>query len=254
MWAPPQLMHRGGEEEQQPGAALRLPHPGQVGLGHRCMARVWLREQMGQTGEVEGHLGATWLYPQQFLHWVNLLEEYAHSIVGDWEKSRTRGANHRYVPWVDGNDHGGGSLAFPGLSVGVEISGVRIRMFLESRIDSSRLGKSSSGSLGRQASGREWMARCASLGVRRKGNQGDSPTGNDLLSWQESASKYGAKTAAGVAGSVTRSVRDPWSLTLVVTARGRMQFTSLRTRTAISGQVAAIRSPCGYSVGEEEGG
>jgi len=34
-----------------------------------------------------------------------------------------RGAHHRYVPWVDGNDDGGGRLALPGLCVGVEISG-----------------------------------------------------------------------------------------------------------------------------------
>jgi len=60
VWGPPQLAHRGGEEEQQPGVALRLPLPGQVGLVHRCDARVWLREQMGQTGSMEGHLGATW--------------------------------------------------------------------------------------------------------------------------------------------------------------------------------------------------
>jgi len=60
VWGPPQLTHRGGEEEQQPGVALRLPLPGQVGLGQSCMARVWLREQMGQAGSVEGHLGATW--------------------------------------------------------------------------------------------------------------------------------------------------------------------------------------------------
>ena len=59
VWSAPQLTQRGGEEEQQPGTALALPPPGQVGLGHRCMARVWLREQMGQTWSVEGHLGAT---------------------------------------------------------------------------------------------------------------------------------------------------------------------------------------------------
>ena len=40
----PQLTQRGGEEEQQPGTALALPPPGQVGLGHWCIARVWLRE------------------------------------------------------------------------------------------------------------------------------------------------------------------------------------------------------------------
>ena len=30
---------------------------------------------MGQTGLEEGHLGATWPYPQQFLHFLYLLEE-----------------------------------------------------------------------------------------------------------------------------------------------------------------------------------
>jgi len=60
VWSAPQLTHRGGEEEQQPGTALELPPPGQVGLEQRWMARVWLREQMGQTGSVEGHLGAIW--------------------------------------------------------------------------------------------------------------------------------------------------------------------------------------------------
>ena len=60
VWSAPQLTQRGAEEEQQPGTALALPPPGQVGLGHRCIARVWLMEQMGQTGSAEGHLGATW--------------------------------------------------------------------------------------------------------------------------------------------------------------------------------------------------
>jgi len=97
------------------------------------------------------------------------------------------------------------------------------------------------------------MASWASLGARRKGNQGDSPTGNDLLSWLERASKYGAKAAAGVAGSVTRRVTEPRSLTLVVTARGRTQFASLRMRAAMSGKVAAMRGACGCSEGEERG-
>jgi len=129
----------------------------------------------------------------------------------------------------------------------------RMPMFLELRIDSARHGKSSSASSGRKAIGREWMASWASLGARRKGNQGDSPTGNDLLSWLERASKYGAKAAAGVAGSVTRRVTDPRSLTLVVTARGRTHLASLRTRPALSGKVAAIRGACGCSEGEERG-
>jgi len=118
-------------------------------------------------------------------------------------------------------------------------------MFLELRIDSARHGKSSSGSSGRKASGREWMASCASLGAWRKGNQGVSSTGNDLLSWQERASKYGAKAAVGVPGSVTRRMTEPRSLTLVETARGRAQFASLRAQAAISGKVAAIRDASG---------
>jgi len=32
VWSAPQLTRRGGEEEQQPGTALELPPPGQVGL------------------------------------------------------------------------------------------------------------------------------------------------------------------------------------------------------------------------------
>ena len=134
---------------------------------------------------------------------------------------------------------------------GLRYLAARIRTFLELRIDSPRHGKSSSGSSGRKGRGRELMASCASLGARRKGNQGESPTGNDLLSWQEMASKYGAKAAPGVAGSVMRRVTEPRSVTLVVTeprsvtlvvtARGRLQFASLRTWAAMSGKVAAIR-------------
>jgi len=97
------------------------------------------------------------------------------------------------------------------------------------------------------------MASCDSLGARGKGNQGHSPTGNDLLSWLEPASKYGAKAAAGVAGSVTSRVTDPRSLTLAVTARGSIQFASRRTRAAMSGKVAAISGACGCSEGQERG-
>jgi len=75
VWSAPQLTQGEGEEEQQPGTALALPPRGQVGLGHRCIARVWLREQMRQTGSAEGHLGATWPKPQQLLHCVYWLEE-----------------------------------------------------------------------------------------------------------------------------------------------------------------------------------
>jgi len=59
--------------------------------------------------------------------------------------------------------------------------------------------------------------------------------------------------AAGVAGSVTRRVTDPPSLTFVVTASRRIQFASLRTQAAMLGKVAAIRDACGCSEGKERG-
>jgi len=65
--------------------------------------------------------------------------------------------------------------------------------------------------------------------------------------------EVGAKAATGMAGPLTRRVTDPRSLTLVVTARGRIQFASLRTRAAMSGKVATIRDACACSEGEEQG-
>jgi len=62
-------------------------------------------------------------------------------------------------------------------------------MFLELRIDSARHRKSSFRSSGRKAIRREWMSSWASLGARRMGNKGESPTGKALLSWRASASK-----------------------------------------------------------------
>ena len=43
-------------------------------------------------------------------------------------------------------------------ALGLRYLADRIRMFLELRIDSARHGKSASGSSGRKAIGREWMA------------------------------------------------------------------------------------------------
>jgi len=75
------------------------------------------------------------------------------------------------------------------LASGLRNLAARMRTSLELRIDSARHGKSAPGSSGRKAMGREWMASWVSLGARRKGSQGESPTGNDLLSWEERASK-----------------------------------------------------------------
>ena len=177
VWGPSQLVHRGGKEEQQPGVASRLPLPGQVGLGHWCMARVWLREQIGQTGPATGHLGATWPNPHQFLHSLSLLEEYARSIVLEQE-------NRRIEEPIAGTSPGWTEMMtevadFPSLdcAFGLRYLAATIHMFLELRMDSARQGKRSSGSSGRNAMGREWMASWASLGARWKSNQGDSPTG-----------------------------------------------------------------------------
>ena len=186
---PSQLAQRGGEEEPQPAVALRLPPPGQVGLGHLCMARLWLREQMGQTGSVEGHLGATWPYPQQFLHCVYLLEGYARSTVRQREKRRIEEPIVGTSPaWTETMIEVA-SLPSLDCALAFRYLAARILMFLELRIDSARKGKSSFCSSGRWAMEREWMGSWASLQARRKGNQGDSSTGNDLLSWHDRASK-----------------------------------------------------------------
>jgi len=151
VWDPPQLVHRGGEEEQQRGVALRLPLPGQVGLGHRCMARVSLREQMGQTGPALRHLGATWPKPQQFLHCVYLLEEYGRSIVLERENRRIKVPIAGKSPgWTETMTE---MADYPSLdcALGLRYLAARMRMSLELRMDSARQGKSSSGSSGRKA-------------------------------------------------------------------------------------------------------
>ena len=144
---------------------------------------------MGQTGPAAGHLGATWPKPQQFLHCMYLLEEYARSIVLERENTRIEEPIAGTSPaWTEMMTE---VADFPSLdcAFGLRYLAARMRMFLELRIDSARQGKSSSGSSGRNAMGREWMASWDSLGVRRKGNQGDSPTVKDMLSWEERASK-----------------------------------------------------------------
>jgi len=144
---------------------------------------------MGQTGSAAGHLGATWPKSQQFLHCVYLLEEYARSIVLEREKRRIEEPIAGTSPgWTEMMTE---VADLPSLdcTLGLRYLAARIRISLELRIDSARQGKSSSGSSGRKAMGREWMASWASLGARRKGSQGDSPTGKDVLSWEERASK-----------------------------------------------------------------
>jgi len=74
-------------------------------------------------------------------------------------------------------------------ALGLRYLAARMHMFLNLRIDSARDGNSWFRSSGRKAIGRELMASWALLGARRKGNQGESPTGNALLSWEDKASK-----------------------------------------------------------------
>lgn len=129
----------------------------------------------------------------------------------------------------------------------------RICTFFALRMESRRLGKSSSGSPGRKASGREWIANWTWLGARRKGIQGESAIGKEQLSWAVRASKYGGKAAVGVVGLERRRLNEPRSVTLAGTARARVQFPSLRTRAAMSRKVAVIRKDSQCSVGGERG-
>jgi hypothetical protein len=58
-------------------------------------------------------------------------------------------------------------------------------------IEGSRVSKRASCVGGSEARGTEWIANCPSLGGSLKVPQGDSPTGNDWLSLEARASKYG---------------------------------------------------------------
>jgi len=60
---------------------------------------------------------------------------------------------------------------------GLRYLAARMRTFLELRTDSARQGNSSSGSSGRKASGREWMASCASLGRGERATRECLPRG-----------------------------------------------------------------------------
>jgi len=91
------------------------------------------------------------------------------------------------------------------------------------------------------------------VGGEAEGQLGRVSPGKQRLSCVVSASKYCAKAAAGVVVSVTRRVTEPLSLAWVVTARGRIQFASLRTPAAMSGNVAAIRGAWVCFEGEERG-
>jgi len=80
---------------------------------------------------------------------------------------------------VDRDDDGGGSLALPGLSVGVEVPGGEDAYVLgvEDRLREVR---------------EEFVRVFGEEGDREGvdgGNQGASPTGQDLLSWVKRASK-----------------------------------------------------------------
>jgi len=144
---------------------------------------------MGQTRSVEGPLGATWPNPQLFLPCVYVFEEYPRSIVLEREKSRMEepivGTSRGWTETMTEV----ATLASLDCAFGLTYLVARRPMFLELRIDSARHGKSSFGSSGRKAMGRQWIASWASLGVRRKGNLRDSPTWKDLLSLEDRASK-----------------------------------------------------------------
>jgi len=93
--------------------------------------------------------------------------------VRDWEKSQIEDPIVGTSPgWTETMTE---VAVLPSLDrvSGLRYLAARMRTFLELRTDSARHGNNSSASSGRKASGREWMASCASLGARRKGNQGE---------------------------------------------------------------------------------
>jgi len=127
---------------------------------------------------------------------------------------------------------------------------------LELRIDFTRQGKSSFGSPGRilkEGDGERVDGKLGLVGGEAEGQPGRVSHREKLVELGGKGIKVGCKDGSGVAGSVTRRVTDPRSLTLVVTARGTILFASLRTRAARSGKVAAIRDACKCSEGEEQG-
>jgi len=166
VWAHLQLEHRGGEEDQKPGVALRLPLRGQVGFRHLCMEPVWFREQMGQVGPLAGHQGATRPKPQQFLHCLYLLDEYVRWTVLEREKSLLEDRIAGTSPGCEETTTEVAALPSFDCAFGLRYLAGRMRMSLELRINSARQGKSSSGSSGSKAMRREWIASWASLGAR----------------------------------------------------------------------------------------
>jgi len=85
----------------------------------------------------------------------------------------------------------------------------------------------------------------------REGQPGKVPQWERFVKLTAECVEIGGKGRLGVAGSVT--LTDLGSLTLVVSATGRIKLASPRTRAAMSWNVAAIRGPCGGSEGEELG-
>ena len=156
--SPPHLVQRAGKEKQQLEVALRLPRLDQVGLGHLGFKLVWLREQSGQTGNAVGQQGGTWPKPQQFLYCVYRLEEYTRSIVRDQEKSLIEDPRMGTWPGLPETMTEVADLPALDSKFQVRYLAERIWMFFKLRIETARLGMSSSGSSERKASGKEWIA------------------------------------------------------------------------------------------------
>ena len=144
-----------GTAEPQLGVALRLLALGQVGLGHLWLERVWWREQSGQTREGVGQCCVRWPKPRQFLHCVYRLEEYARSIGLDSEKSLIEYPMTGTSPGLTKTITDVADLLALDSEFGLRYLAERISTFFVLRMETARLGKSSSGSSGRKASGKD---------------------------------------------------------------------------------------------------
>ena len=107
---------------------------------------MWLTKHKGPTGSFDWHQGATWPKPLQVLHWVLWLEEYAVLIGRDPEYSLMEDPIGGTYPRC--TDTTTKVAVLPDLDsvLGLRYLAARMRTVGELKIESARLGKSSSGS------------------------------------------------------------------------------------------------------------
>jgi len=127
-----------------------------------------------------------------------------------------RGARCKHVAWVDGNDDGGGCLALTALCVGVEISGGKDAFVLgvEDRLRQTR--EEFIQVFWEEGDWEGVDGKLCFVGGKAEGQPGRLAHGERLVELAGKGVEIWRKGRGGVAGSVTRRVTDPRSLTLVV--------------------------------------